>query len=149
MIEAALQEYATETLKGLVHKGKLMREKTYTIRFNAVKRAAYSLIGVELQPACHLEVGLRLMQYLTTEELDEKVFCVGMQLLHGISLLQDQKKKYEVAALFVRAAQKAVLLFSFNMSLWALRNAYDLLGPKHWDEAYELTIVIFNYLAEM
>jgi predicted ATPase len=152
MIEAALQEDATDPLKRLVHKGKLLYdddEKTYTIRFNAVKTAAYNLIGEELQPAFHLEVGLRLMQYLTPEELEEKVFCVGMQLLHGISLLQDQEKKYGVAALFVRAAQKAAETFSFNASLWALRNAYDLLGPNHWDEAYELTMVIYNYLAEM
>lgn len=119
MIEAALQEDATEPLKRLVNKGKLLydeEEKTYTIRFNAVKTAAYNLIGEELQPAFHLEVGLRLMQYLTPEELEEKVFCVGMQLLHGISLLQDQEKKYEVAALFVRAAQKAAETFSFNAS---------------------------------
>lgn len=152
MIEAALQEDATDPLKRLVHKGKLLydeEEKTYTIRFNAVKTAAYNLIGEKLQPAFHLEIGLRLMQYLTPQELEEKVFCVGMQLLRGISLLQDQQKKYEVAALFVRAAQKAAETFSFNASLWALRNAYDLLGPNHWEEAYELTMVIYNYLAEM
>lgn len=152
MIEAALQENATEPLKKLVHKGKLVfdeEEKTYTFSFNAVESAAYNLIGQELQPAFHLEIGLRLMQYLTPEELDGKIFCVAMQLVHGLSLLQEQEKKYEVAALFVRAAQKAAQTFSFSASLWALRNAKNLLGPNHWEEAYDLTMVIYNYLAEM
>ncbi|KAG7374607.1 multi-sensor signal transduction multi-kinase [Nitzschia inconspicua] len=152
MIEAALQEDAAEPLTKLVEKGKLKFdkvEKTYTFRFNAFEAAAYNLIGHDLKPAFHLEIGLRLMKYLTPEELDDKIFCVGMQLLPGLSLLQDQDKKYEVAALFVRCAQKSAETFSFNASLWALRNAKDLLGPNHWEEAYDLTMAIYNYLAEM
>ncbi|KAL3918679.1 MAG: hypothetical protein SGILL_004124 [Bacillariaceae sp.] len=152
MIEAALQEDASESLEHLVSKSKLVfdeKEKTYTIRFNAVKTAAYNLIGEELQPAFHLEIGLRLMQFLDPQELDEKLFCVAMQLKNGLELLQDQEKKYEVAALFVRVAEKTAETFSFNATLWALRLAHSLLGPNHWEDAYELSVVIYNYLAEI
>eukprot|EP00539_Tryblionella_compressa_P018743 CAMPEP_0178860114 /NCGR_PEP_ID=MMETSP0747-20121128/1570_1 /TAXON_ID=913974 /ORGANISM="Nitzschia punctata, Strain CCMP561" /LENGTH=1094 /DNA_ID=CAMNT_0020526545 /DNA_START=320 /DNA_END=3604 /DNA_ORIENTATION=- len=152
MIEAALQEDVTSPLKILVKKGKLTRDKkdgTYTIGSNALKAAAYNLIDQELKPAFHLEIGLRLMRTLCHEELDDRLFCVVMQLQNGLSLIPDQATKYKVAALFVRAAEKAALTFSFQASLRALNTAYDLLGPNHWEDAYELTIVIYNYLAEM
>jgi predicted ATPase len=152
MIETALQEDAADSLEQLVMKGKLVfdaKDSTYTIGINAVKTAAYDMIGEELQPAFHLEIGLRLMEHLDPEELEEKLFCVAMQLDKGISLIPRQELKYKVAALFVRVAEKTAETFSFNATLRALRIAYNLLGPKHWEEAYDLSIAIYNYLAEI
>jgi predicted ATPase len=152
MIEVALQEDATESLMKLTKNGKLVhneKDGTYTIKYNVVKNAAYKLIGDTLQPAFHVEIGLRLMKYLDQKELEENMYCVLSQLDHGKTLLLDQKVKYDIAALLVHAAEKSAGDFTFHAVHMWLKRAYDLLGPNHWEEAYDLTLVLYNYLAEI
>eukprot|EP00529_Nitzschia_sp_RCC80_P008808 CAMPEP_0113485310 /NCGR_PEP_ID=MMETSP0014_2-20120614/24417_1 /TAXON_ID=2857 /ORGANISM="Nitzschia sp." /LENGTH=1205 /DNA_ID=CAMNT_0000378951 /DNA_START=205 /DNA_END=3822 /DNA_ORIENTATION=+ /assembly_acc=CAM_ASM_000159 len=152
MIEAALQEDVDESLQTLVAKRKLVfdeKEKTYSICHNAIQEAAQNLVGQDLLPGYRLEIGLRLMRHLPPNDLDDKIFCIVSQLKAGLHLLKDQNTKYEVAAIFVKVAEKAAVTSSFDASHIALSTAYELLGPNHWDEAYDLSLVVYNYLAEV
>ncbi|VEU41617.1 unnamed protein product [Pseudo-nitzschia multistriata] len=90
------------------------------------------------------------MRYLPAEELDDNLFCVVRQMQLGVNLLQaqDQETKYKVAILFVRAAEKATVSFSFREAHDYLSAAHSLLGPSHWIDAYKLSLSLYNNLAE-
>ncbi len=152
LLEVALQEEVEVRFKDLVGKNKFVFNSgrgTYFFRQNAFQTACYDLIGEELQPAFHLEIGLRLWRHLETEELDENLFLVLNQLKQGATLIRDQKVRYDIATMCISAAEKAAASYSFPTASSYLQFAFALLGPNHWEEAYDLSLVLHNYAAEV
>lgn len=152
LLEVALQEPVGDRFQELVKRGKFVyneARETYTFRHNAFQSACYNLITEELQPAFHLEIGLRLWGHLDEEELDSNLFLVLNQLKQGATLLRDQKMRYDVATMCINAAEMAAARYSFTTASSYLRFAFVLLGPNHWDEAYDLSLVLHNYAAEV
>jgi predicted ATPase len=152
LVQIALQEPVEERFKQIVKKGKLVyneSRKTYSFRHNSFQTACYDLITEELQPALHLEIGMRLWKHLDEKEVDKKLFVILNQLKRGATLMSDQSMRYEVAALCIRAAEKAAVLFSFPTASDQLKFACSLLGLNHWEEAYDLSLILYNYAAEV
>mmetsp|Transcript_98987 Transcript_98987/g.285667 ORF Transcript_98987/g.285667 Transcript_98987/m.285667 type:complete len:1117 (+) Transcript_98987:75-3425(+) len=152
LLEVALQESVDERFQELVKKGKLVYNESrsvYSFRQNAFQSACYGLIQKELQPAFHLEIGLRLWKHLDQDELQANLFLVLNQLREGESLMLDQKIRYEVAAMCLGAAEKAASRFSFPTASSYLKFAFKLLGPDHWNESYGLSLILHNYAAEV
>jgi predicted ATPase len=152
LVVIALQEPVEERFKQIVKKGKLVyneSRKTYPFRHNSYQTACYDLITEELQPVLHLKIGMRLWKHLDEKEVDKKLFVMLNQLKRGATLMSDQSMRYEVAALCIRAAEKAAVLFSFPTSSDQLKFACSLLGLNHWEEAYDLSLILYNYAAEV
>lgn len=152
LIRVALQEPVEERFAKIVEHRKFLydeRSKTYSFRHNAFQTACYRLIAEEIRPAYHLEIGLRLWKHLESAELDENIFVVLNQLKLGASLMRDQSVRYEIAGLCILAAEKAAVSLSFSAASDYLNLAFSLLGTNHWDEAYELSIALYNYAAEV
>jgi histidine kinase len=152
LLEVALQEPVGDRFQMLLQKGKLSfneARKTYSFKHNAVQSACYNLISEELKPAFHLEIGLRLWKHLTEEELGQNIFLVLNQLKQGVTLMRKQADRYEVATLCITAAEKAAAQYAFPTASSYLRFAFVLLGQDHWKESYELSLVLYNYAAEV
>jgi len=152
LLEVALQENIDERFHDLITKKQLVYNSgrgTYSFLQNAFQSACYNLIGDDLQPAFHLEIGLRLWRHLDEEELDDNLFLVLNQLKQGVDLIRDQKVRYDIAAVCIKAAEKAALHYSIPTASSYLRFAFVLLGPNHWKEAYDLSLVLHNYSAEV
>jgi histidine kinase len=152
LLEVALQEPVGDRFQELVQKGKLSyneARKTYSFKQNAFQSACYDLISEELKPAFHLEIGLRLWKHLSEEELDQNLFLVLNQLKQGTTLLREQQDRYDVATLCLTAAEKEASRYSFPTASSYLRFAFVLLGEQHWKEAYDLSLVLYNYAAEV
>ena len=152
LLEVALQEPVGDRFQQLVQKGKLSfneARNTYSFKHNAFQSACYDLISEELKPAFHLEIGLRLWKHLNQEELGQNIFLVLNQLKQGVTLMRKQSDRYEVATLCITAAEKAAAQYSFPTASSYLRFAFVLLGQNHWKEAYDLSLVLYNYAAEV
>jgi len=152
LLEVALQEPVGVRFQELVSKGKLSyhpARQTYSFKHNAFQSLCYDLISDELKPAFHLEIGLRLWKHLTKEELDQNLFLVLNQLQQGAKLIRKQDDRYEVAIMCLTAAEKAATMYAFPTASSYLRFAFALLGPNHWDDAYDLSLVLYNYAAEV
>jgi predicted ATPase len=152
LMETALQESIEDSLALLVKKRLLVvddNQETYSFSHNRIQSAAYSLIGDELKPAFHLEIGRRLYKNLGDKELDGNLFVVLSQLEKGTPIIRDQAMIHEIAGLCIRAAEKSVALSSFHVASERLNLAMTLLGENCWKEAYDLSLVLYNHAAEV
>jgi len=152
LLEIALQEPLRGRLQELVKKGEFRyneNRKAYSFRHNLFQSVCYDLIADELKPAFHLEIGLRLKNHLSEDELERHLFLVLNQLKQGASLIRERELRYEVATLCIRAAEKAAAVHSFSTASDYLRFGFKLLRSKHWEEAYDLSLILYNYAAEV
>eukprot|EP00934_Nitzschia_sp_Nitz4_P006420 Nitzschia sp. Nitz4//scaffold22_size323478//168007//171360//NITZ4_000542-RA/size323478-augustus-gene-0.239-mRNA-1//-1//CDS//3329543040//6410//frame0 len=151
-LEVALQEPLEDRFQVLVKKGKFVLDeatKLYSFRHNTFQSVCFDLIAPELQPAFQLEVGLRLWKHFSEEEVEGNLFLILNLIKAGAHLITDQNIRYEVAALCIRGAELAAAGYSFPTASEILRFAFTLLGENHWKEAYDLSVVLFNYAAEV
>lgn len=152
LLEVALQEPAGDRFQQLVKRGKLSyneTRKTYSFRNNTFQSACYNLISDELKPAFHLEIGRRLWKHLDRQELDQNIFLVLNQIKEGVDLIRKQEECYQIAQMCLTAAEKAAARYAFPTASSYLRFAFLLLGKDHWKEAYDLSLVLYNYAAEV
>lgn len=72
-----------------------------------VQQAAYSLLGKDRCRALHLDIGRRLLQGTSPEQLEERLFDVVDQLDLGEALLDDPLERLRLAELNLAAGRKA------------------------------------------
>lgn len=152
LMETALQENIEDPLALVVKKRLLVvddNQETYSFSHDRIQSAAYSLIGDKILPAFHLEIGRRLWNNLGDKELDDNLFVVLSQLEKGAHIIRDQTMLHEIAGLCIRAAEKSVALSSFHIASERLSFAMTLLGENCWEEAYDLSLVLYNHAAEV
>jgi predicted ATPase len=153
LMEIALHEKIEDPLALVVKKRLLVvddNQETYSFSHDRIQAAAYSLIEDELKPAFHLEIGRRLWKHLGDKELDDDLFVVLSQLEKGTHIIRrDKAMIHEIAGLCIRAAEKSVALSSFHVASERLSMAMTLLGDNCWEEAYDLSLVLYNHAAEV
>ena len=152
LVKVALQEDVTTRLIKLVREGVLILDvhrAIYSFRHDRLQASAYELIQPELRPAFHLEVGRRLLKNLDDKTLHENLFVVLDQLHRGSELMTDPTLRYETATLCIRAAEQSALSSSLQTASEYLQFAFTLLGPGHWKNAYDLSLVLYKYAAEI
>jgi predicted ATPase len=99
--------------------------------------------------AFHLDVGRKLWKSFDVNELDDVVFAIVGQLMVGSGLIINKKEKSAVAALCLRAGERAVQLSSFQTAYLYLLHGLSLLGAKCWQENYLLSLGRYNAASEV
>jgi predicted ATPase len=130
----------------------LYDSRSGTIGFvhDRVQQAAYSLIPEEGLASFHFDLGMTLWKSVPADRVVEWVFSITSQLSKAVHLVEDQREKYRLAALFLRAGEKAVLSSAFATAATYIGQAIQLLGAEgSWKDEYYLSLALYDSGAEI
>jgi predicted ATPase len=121
------------------------------LRFSHDKfqQATYMLIADNQRNEFHLNIGRRLLHWLTPEDREEHLMLIVDQISRGVNLIKDKEEKRDLAALFLRAGKKAAQASSFSAAVEYLKIGIQLLSSKCWSNQYELSLNLYNAAAEI
>eukprot|EP00567_Pseudictyota_dubia_P009003 CAMPEP_0197460062 /NCGR_PEP_ID=MMETSP1175-20131217/53159_1 /TAXON_ID=1003142 /ORGANISM="Triceratium dubium, Strain CCMP147" /LENGTH=1524 /DNA_ID=CAMNT_0042995087 /DNA_START=1 /DNA_END=4575 /DNA_ORIENTATION=+ len=125
-------------------------ESVYRFPHDQVQHAAYLLIpelGRDYQ-AFHLAVGRSLMKHLSDHELDLYLFIVVDQYNRGSNLIAHDKERIDLAALSLKAGQRAFSMSSFLPAAQFLNLGLGLLIDDDWERHRVLCFDLFNLCSE-
>ncbi|KAJ3045239.1 hypothetical protein HDV00_011111 [Rhizophlyctis rosea] len=112
---------------------------TYRFAHDRVQQAAYFLIPAEQRSQTHLKIGRLLLNSTPPERVDEVIFEIVGQLNAGMELMDDKAERIDCAKLNAQAAMKAKGAGFWETALIYLKLGIQLLGPKTYGEAVDLT----------
>ncbi|WP_118166962.1 ATP-binding sensor histidine kinase [Nostoc sphaeroides] len=129
----------------------------YKFLHDRVQQAAYSLIPEAEKQKTHLMIGQLLLQGLSQQEQQERIFDLVNQLNLGLGAIAedsslsniaiDQQKK-QLACLNLQAGQKAKLSAAYQASQSYCTTGIDLLPATAWQTDYELTYSLHRDCSE-
>jgi predicted ATPase len=121
----------------------------YLFSHDRVQEAGYALIPRSDLPRTHLEIGRVLLAHTTAEDLDEEIFSIIGHLIAGRAMIDKGSEKTELAALNLRAGQKAKTASAYSDAKIYIEIGLELLGTDSWQEQYELTLSLHNENGEL
>ncbi|MEJ6485318.1 AAA family ATPase [Nostoc punctiforme UO1] len=119
----------------------------YKFLHDRIQQAAYSLIPLEQKQKTHFMIGQLLLQGLSEQEQQERIFDLVNQLNLGqgaiaedvsLSSIATDEQKKEQARLNLQAGQKAKLSAAYQASLIYCTTGIDLLPTTAWQTDYKL-----------
>jgi predicted ATPase len=115
----------------------------------SVQVATYGLIPESERGIIHYDIARRLCSWLSDDQLEENVFLVVDQYLHGRQNIPDDEKAM-VAELCLRAARKAAHTAAFSSAGDFIRFGISLLPTRtKWRDHYDLTLALANVAIEL
>lgn len=143
LLAALLRQPARELLQALapaLQEGLLLqREGMLRFLHERVAELAMSLATPERQAQMRLQIGRGLLRQLDAAELAEQLFVVAGHLNAGAAMIDEPQERLLVAALDLRAAQKAECASAPEAALDYLASGRALLPDGHWDTDYALS----------
>lgn len=121
---------------------------SYRFLHDRVQQATYSLIPHETRPAVHLRIGRLMLSSLVPKARDEQLFTIVGHLNKGVSLLNNQQERDELAALNLAAGRKAKDSAAYIIAKDYLLTAITLLGVERWMDRHELALELHTQMAE-
>lgn len=97
----------------------------------------------------HYRIGQRLVEAVSLEELNERIFDIVNQLNYGIDILQTMSERDVLAKYNYLAASKSIKATAFEPTRRYLQTAWDLLGPGGWVGQHELMSKVTEALLEV
>ena len=121
----------------------------YQFTHDRIQQAVYAFISEEEKKQVHLNIGRLMQQKLSPAELEQQLFDVVNHFNVGRSLMRTQTESDAIAALNLKAGQKA-------KESAAHQSAYDyfetglqsLDSATSWQSMYELTLALHTEAAE-
>ncbi|SFN40377.1 Predicted ATPase [Formivibrio citricus] len=113
-----------------------------------VQQAAYSLIDEAQRKAVHLGIGRQLLDNLTEEERQSRLFEIVDHLNTGCELITDPAETLRLAGLNLAAGQRAAQANAFHSAVGYLDVAVTFLPEQAWERHYELTLDVFRAHAQ-
>ncbi len=141
----------------LVANGEFSNPQSLQYKFvhDRIQQAAYSLIPESDKANIHQQIGKLLLQNTSTNKREEKIFDIVNQLnfgigatIGGVSILNLQEEKDELARLNLIAGKKAKVSAAYQPALNYLQVGIGLLGETSWQRQYDLTLALHEEGAE-
>jgi predicted ATPase len=126
----------------------IYQDDAYKFLHDRIHQSAYSLIAEEHLPELHLRIGRALLANITPEELDDHLFEVANQLNRGATSLIEGAEKSRVAALDLRAGQKAKESAAYASASAYLAAGMTLLRDSAWKDNHKLMFSLWLESAE-
>ena len=120
----------------------------YKFAHDRIQQAVYSLIPKVETQALHLRVGKLLLQNISSEEPEQKLFEIVNQLNQGRELIKPPTERDELARLNLRVARKAKSSAARQPTFNYLQIGLSLLGKDSWSQQYNLTLNLYVEAAE-
>ena len=119
----------------------------YKFLHDRVQQAAYSLIPQEQKQTTHYHIGQLLLQQISPEAREDRIFELVNHLNQAINLVTDFSAREQLAQLNLKAGQKATAATAYQTALSYLRFSIDLLPANRWQQHYDLTLTLHTELA--
>lgn len=97
----------------------------------------------------HYQIGRRLVESSSEEQVYERIFDLANQLNNGIDILTTTEERDELARYNYLAATKASKATAFEPTRRYLQIAWDLLGSGGWIGQHELMSKVTEALVEV
>jgi len=166
-----LRKYVTkeynicDTLKGIKVKGlkEVFRDavkfgiltqvddETFMWAHDKLQYVAYSMISPECRQMCHKSLGMVLWEMHKSNPENEWMLYMAADQLNHLTDVTDDGLSEDIARLSFQAGQLSISKAAFFPALDMIRFAAKHLGnmKDSWETAYELSLDVYNTLAEM
>lgn len=119
----------------------------FKFQHDRLQQAAYSLVTDAEKPDLHLRIGEYLL-LIHDEDKEEKIFTIVDHLNLGVTQVDTQAHKDEIAQLNLLAGLKAQAAMAYGAAVNYFKAGLALLEAESWSTAYELTLKLYTATVE-
>lgn len=135
----------------------------YRFVHDRVQQAAYSLLSKEERSDLHLEIGQLLLDQLSEQELDNRIFEITNHLNQAQERISDRQKRKQLAEMNLKAGELSRSAAAFGAAFEYFQHGLLLLSDlkssaatthntksidRSWQQDYQLALALNNNAAE-
>ena len=126
-----------------------MQRGGYRFAHDLIRHVACGLIPKGQVDEINLKIGRRLLRSSNAAALEDNIMMIVSLMNVGARLITDQRERYKLAGLNLRAGRKALSIPSFPDAARYLQQGIAFLGSNCWQEQYKLSLDLYSNTAEV